>query len=172
MWKATCWSVGDAEGVGALNLGGKTPELIEYLKVKYDARVVLPVGMLDHSGVSYYIGGGAARSDPGGWDSGTCGFILDTPKGREECGTPDYLIEEALTGEIQEYSAWAQGDCRGFVIEDQNGDEVESCWGFIGSDYCKEDVFELRARRVRPARKALFGPARCRRDGSARDRPS
>lgn len=61
-------------------------ELIAAIKAKHGSRVVLPVGMIDHSGVHYYIGGGAHWSDSAGWDSGTCGFIFDTTDGREECG--------------------------------------------------------------------------------------
>jgi hypothetical protein len=45
------------------------------------------------------------------------------------------------------YTSWCNGDCYGYVVELYNalGDEVEhldSCWGFIGDDYVKEQLAE------------------------------
>ncbi len=122
-------------------------ELAAMLKAKYEARVILPVGMIDHSGVSYYIGGGAHPHDPGGWDSGTCGFIFDTPEKLaaawgEQVPTEEQ-ITQALTGEIEEYARWASGDCYGYAITDPNGDEVDSSWGFIGEEYATESANEV-----------------------------
>lgn len=128
--------------------------IMEAIKRKHGARLVLPVGMIEHSGVAYYVGSGAHWCDPGGWDSGICGFILDTPKSRKECGgdddayyTPE-LIEECLRGEIEEYSKWANGEVYGYVIktipddEDDEGDEIDSCWGFIGMEWVTEAAKE------------------------------
>lgn len=121
-------------------------DVIAHLKEKYGARVVLPVGMLDHSGVSYYVGGGAHWCDPGGWDSGLCGFIFDTTETRKLCGGDDDsyytvdLITEVLTGEIGEYGKWANGEVYGVIVKDRNGDEVESSWGLVGFDYAKHEA--------------------------------
>lgn len=35
---------------------------------------------------------------------------------------------------LAEYNAWANGNCYGFNIETADGEDVESCWGFIDSD--------------------------------------
>jgi hypothetical protein len=118
-------------------------QLMEWLKEDHGATVVLKVGMIDHSGVSYYLGGGASIFDPGGWDSGTCGYILDTKENRERLGIEGFTVEqitEALAGEIKEYDSWARGDCYGIVVKDTNGKVVDSCWGFIGSEYVMEAV--------------------------------
>lgn len=127
-------------------------ELCDAIQAHYKARVCLPVGMIDHSGVSYYIGGGAHWSDSAGWDSGTCGFILDTPDIiRERYGDADLgyiqdltddMLVSAMTAEIAEYSSWAEGDCYGYVIEDVNGETVDSCWGFIGYEYAKREALD------------------------------
>lgn len=37
-----------------------------------------------------------------------------------------------LESNFRLYQAWAFGDVYGYVIEDSNGDELESCWGFYG----------------------------------------
>jgi hypothetical protein len=134
-------------GNGEIGAGNLT-ELRDLLKAKYQARVILPVGMIDHSGVSYYIGGGAHWCDPGGWDSGTCGFILtDTERIAErwaEDAPTDEELEQWLTSEIEEYDRWARGDCYGYVITDPDGKELDdSCWGLIGSEYAMETAKEV-----------------------------
>jgi hypothetical protein len=45
----------------------------------------LSVGLLDHSGWHCYAGGGDHWCDPGGWDSGTVGFIYTTRERILEC---------------------------------------------------------------------------------------
>lgn len=117
------------------------------IKAKYGAKVVLKVGMIDHSGVSYYVGGGAHMCDPGGWDSGTCGFIFDTLEKRKECfGDPDYHdddeIRRQLEAEIEEYDMWARGETYGYIIKNAEGDEKDACWGFLGDEYVKEAAKE------------------------------
>jgi hypothetical protein len=120
------------------------------------------VGMIDHSGVAYYLGGGAHACDPGGWDSGTCGILIATesamaerfghdwhsnsPKNETEPGwatSPlnEAFIIECMEAEIGAYSDWANGNCYGYVVTDVNGDEIDSCWGFIG-DYDESGLME------------------------------
>lgn len=56
------------------------------------------------------------------------------------------VTTEVLRGTIDLYGAWAWGDCYGYIIErvhlDDDGDvddelteELESCWGYYGSDH-------------------------------------
>lgn len=108
------------------------------LQAERGARILLPVGLYDHSGVAYYIGGGSHRQDPQGWDSGLAGFIFDTPTTLTECwgdATPsDEQITEALTGEIAVYSQWANGECFGYTVTGPDGTEIDACWGYLGTD--------------------------------------
>lgn len=51
--------------------------------------------------------------------------------------------EEALRqmrGELDEYVKWIKGEVYGFVIEDESGDELDSCWGFIGEGYFEQEA--------------------------------
>lgn len=134
------------EGSGTIHASNLN-ELMLMVQEKYKAHLVLPVGMIDHSGVSYYIGGGAHWCDPGGWDSGTCGLILDTPETLAERGFAEPLTEEwlreGMTAEIQVYSDWASGACYGITVLDRNGDYVESCGGFIGHEWAEENIEEM-----------------------------
>lgn len=44
--------------------------------------------------------------------------------------------------ELEAYDAWCRGDACGYRIEDGDGEDVESCWGFIGPDhdYVAEEI--------------------------------
>lgn len=116
------YNIGDRrptpEEMTALENGG-WEALEKHLKRTYGALVILRVGMLDHSGVMYYVGGGAHWSDSAGWDSGTCGYIFDTKAQRDETGCPEdvEIITKALTEEIETYSQWANGDVYMRLIE-------------------------------------------------------
>ena len=149
----------EGEGEGYLH---NLEELMAGLTIKYQARVIRPVGMLDHSGVMFYLGGGPHWSDSAGWDSGTCGVILATEKAMSErwgekwkddypsdpsaegWATSPYneaFIVECMKAEIDEYSKWANGECYGYTIT-RDGEEIDACWGFIGHDAVEEAANE------------------------------
>jgi len=131
-----------------------------WLRIFAGATVVLRVGLIDHSGLSMYVGGGAHWCDPGGWDSGTVGVIFDLPSTREAAGvaadatTED--VERWLRGEVTWYDAYLRGDAVGYMVEhretwtkdsdpDEHRDEWEvtdSCWGFLVVNGDIDDVRE------------------------------
>ena len=137
-----------------------------YLKTYLGATVVLPLGLIDHSGISMYVGGGAHPMDPGGWDSGTVGFIFDTAASREMTGcTPEIgfdaeAVTKTLRAEVKEYDKYLTGDVWGHEITDPDGDDVEdaSCWGILGYDdaveLAKNSVDEDIAHRLTTAKPA------------------
>jgi len=46
-----------------------------------------------------------------------------------------------IEAEVATYDSYLRGDCWGFAIEDQNGETLDSCWGFLGdSDYCEQEA--------------------------------
>ena len=111
--------------------------------------VILPLGLIDHSGISMYVGSGAHSCDPGGWDSGQVGWIYaDRKKCIEEWGGKSKrftkhvreMAEQCLRQEVETYDQFLTGDVWGFVIEDANGEHVDSCWGFFGDEYCKQEA--------------------------------
>src|SRR4051812_39207696 len=46
-------------------------ELIAAIERDHKPAAIAKLGLIDHSGISIYVGGGAHSCDPGGWDSGT-----------------------------------------------------------------------------------------------------
>jgi hypothetical protein len=101
--------------------------------------VVLSVYMIDHGGVAYST---SAFGDA--WDSGQVGVIVATPDKIRECFMKKRISKKTrervvacLKSEIETYSAWANGDVWGFVVETADGEkptEIDSCYGFIGDD--------------------------------------
>lgn len=99
--------------------------------------VLLPVYMYDHGGITIST---SPFYCP--WDSGQVGFIYTdikrinnlvghgwkkwSEKRREKA-------REWLRGEIELFDQYIRGDVYGFIVE-EDGDEIDSCWGFYGED--------------------------------------
>ena len=109
--------------------------------------VVLPVFMYDHSGLAFSTSQGYPFNDR--WDAGQVGFIYcEMKKAREIFGdavTKEYLTEKInniLESEIKTYDQYQRGDVWGFIVEDAKSEELDSCWGFYGSEYCEQSAKE------------------------------
>lgn len=104
----------------------------------------LPVSAYEHSGIVYRTGGPDQFVD-GQWDAGCVGLIYTTDERIQEFGNKNYTREQVyewLSDEVEYYSEWAEGHCYGFITYDRNGNEVDSCWGFIGCDADKSGLAE------------------------------
>ena len=80
--------------------------------------VYLPVYMYEHGGIAL-----STRPFNCRWDSGQVGWIWSKD--------PE-AAEEILEAEVKEFSDWISGRVYGYVVKDPDGEEVNSCWGFIG----------------------------------------
>ena len=103
----------------------------------------------EHSGLTISCDGGYPYNDP--WDSGLFGIIAvskaDAIKeyGKKICTKE--VREKALNclrGEIKTLDMYYTGDVYGFQLEDPDGDVVDSCWGYFGSEYVKEVIEEAK----------------------------
>jgi len=119
--------------------------LERYLRRYEGATTVLPLALLDHSGLHMWIGSQAHWSDSAGWDSGLVGFIYDSKEGREKCGTDLEHVQACLEGEVETYDDCLTGNVWGYVVEDEDGDVLDSCWGFYGDDGRKEALAQGRS---------------------------
>ena len=130
---------------------GNPIDMFEWLKQEFDARVILPLYIYDHSGLSMSCGRNMGSIDPRGvnpfdsaaWDTSMVGFIFDTKGTREECGCEkftDEKIEEGLRAEVESYDMYLRGECFYYVIEDEDGNELDSCAGFLGDDCAREEA--------------------------------
>jgi hypothetical protein len=130
---------------------GTWDEVEKHLKAELEAVVILPVFMLDHSGVTIST---RPFNDP--WDSGRVGFIFVTrQKVIENFGavTPETLSKskEVLKGEVKTYDQYLQGDIYGFEIVrlktcsecgHTSEELIDSCYGYYSRDFEKNGLLE------------------------------
>lgn len=123
-------------------------EMEEGIKKKNPDCVILPLFLFDHSGITIRTTSEQFRAcDGAGWDWGQVGFIFITrnkinEEYGEHCGRTNEQIEEYLRNEVALYDQYLTGDVYGFILrdkpcehcDDETGDELDSCWGFFGSD--------------------------------------
>jgi len=101
--------------------------------------IVLPLFMMDHSGVTIRTSCGSFQAcDPQGWDWGQLGVIVATPAAiRNNFGVKRITkkirerAEKVLQSEVETYDLCLTGQCWGYVITDAEGEE-DACWGFFG----------------------------------------
>ncbi len=111
---------------------------------------VQPVWAYEHGGITVStssVDNANPFSCP--WDSGQVGFIyMSRDKVRETMCVPRNspiakLAEHAgeiMNAEIAEYANYLEGQVFGYVVESPEGDEIDSCWGFIGEpSYAMEE---------------------------------
>ncbi len=103
---------------------------------------VLPLYLYDHSGITMST---SPFSCP--WDSGRVGFIYVTKASvRSEWGKQRISpklheqVFNVLRQEVETYDQYLTGDVWGYTIADRHGDIIDSCWGFYGYDYCKQEA--------------------------------
>lgn len=105
--------------------------------------IILPVYLYDHSGLVMNTTGFHCP-----WDSGQIGFIYVTcadVRAEYSVNRVSPQLRNKVAGvlrqEVQTYSDYVSGAVYGYVIED-DGEEVESCWGFIGAyeSYCLKEA--------------------------------
>lgn len=111
-------------------------ELEEHLKQEHGLFVSLPLYLYDHSGITIST---EPFSCP--WDSGRVGLIYATEEDLKEFPGPDAKekLLDCLRSEVKVYDQYLTGDVHGWVIEDDDGEEVDSCWGYYGEEDCRQE---------------------------------
>ncbi len=136
---------------GRYDLGDKHEMSVEELQEIVDRKdvVALPLFLYDHSGITMNTTGFSCP-----WDSGKVGYIyVDTAKIRQEFNLLDPSkkihkdvkdkVIKILEQEVKTYDQYLTGEIYGFVIEDSEGEHIDSCWGFYG-DYKKGALKEAK----------------------------
>jgi hypothetical protein len=107
-----------------------------------DVAVILPLYLYDHSSLSISTNPFSCK-----WDSGQVGFIFVSKETlRKEYGVKyitEKIIEKAtviIKNEVETYNDYLSGSVYGFTVEDVNGKEIDSCWGFFGESGMNEIV--------------------------------
>lgn len=119
-------------------------EVKQALIKKKNVAVILPLYLLDHSGITM-----KTTSFNDKWDSGQVGFIYASKeKIRKEYSVKRIskkLIEKVtklLINEVAIYDQYLTGDVYRFEVKDNEGNIVDSCAGFYGSDFATNGIAE------------------------------
>jgi hypothetical protein len=111
-------------------------ELEKYLVKEKEAVIVLPLYLFDHSGITINTTGFSCP-----WDSGQVEFtyvtrqeILDNWQEKRLTKDLKERARSLLIAEVQNYDDYLNGNVYGYVLEDEHGDEMWSCWGYSGDD--------------------------------------
>lgn len=147
--KMVCWH-------RRANLGDETIKTSNYqnmdeLVASFNALVCIPLYLYEHSGMTMTASYETYLRYPDRqWDAGQVGFIYVT----EETLRKEYSIQpgqdippetlalakQVLVGEVEEYDQYLTGDVYGYVVKDTAGEHVDSCWGFFGLEYAREEA--------------------------------
>ena len=121
-------------------------ELKQYLIKEENAAVILPLYLIDHSGLSMSV-------TPFGcpWDSGQVGFIYATQQAiLQEYGKKRLTarlkqrVEQALVSEVDVYHRYLSGDVWEYALFDEDDNFVEGCAGFFGYDDAREEGEQMK----------------------------
>ena len=127
-------------------LGDKQVDREEMIDIIGDPDYIhLPVYAYIHGGVTINTTGYRSY-----FDSGMCGIIyVSKADVREEFGKQRIskklmaLVLKVLRGEIEVLDQYYTGDVWGYTVTDERGELVDSCWGFYGHEYCKQEAIDI-----------------------------
>lgn len=123
-------------------LGDKKVDPEEIRAVTRSDALWLPVYAYIHSGIRLSTGAFGCK-----WDSGQSGIIyverarvLEEYSVRRVSPKTRKTALGVLEAEIETFSDFLEGQVYGYVIKDEDGEELESCWGIYGLDYCRDEA--------------------------------
>jgi hypothetical protein len=141
----------------------KTPEELQAFFDK-EKPIYIPIYIYDHSGITINTIGFSFI-----WDSAKIGYIwVDRKKVLGDYNKKKLskslieTVKKVLKTEVEQVDQWLKGEVYGYQIKDEDGEEVDSCWGYWDTpnqiiENCKEVVDILV--KLQPAKKSLFREA-------------
>lgn len=96
---------------------------------------VFPLEAYIHSGVCLALAGEGNFPDRQ-WDVSLLGAVF-VPKAEQRLRKSARKIAQ---GKVDEWNQFLSGDVWGYVIEDDEGNHIDSCWGFYGEKYAREEA--------------------------------
>lgn len=115
-----CERTADGTEEDALERGG-VALLARYLRMTEGATIV-PFHVHEHGTCALFAGDIS--------DDECDGFIVTTPARCAELGVDPADAESGLRAELGTWGAYVSGDVAGYVVKGENGEVVDSCWGF------------------------------------------
>lgn len=122
----------------------------ELVSEELDRRFIwLPVYYYEHSGLTVSTKRDYPYND--GWDSGLFGIIaVEKAMVRNDWGWKAITKERreqilrSLEGEIEIFDSYCRGEVYGFDIENEEGEWIDSCYGYYGDEGIKDAILEAK----------------------------
>lgn len=106
--------------------------------------VWLPLYLYDHSGITMSTSCSYPFNDR--WDAGQVGFVFMTrdrvfemfgsARSQRLTSRLRTAAETLMRSEVEAYDRYLTGDVYGYVVEDEDGGQLDSCWGFFDKAHC------------------------------------
>ena len=145
------YNLGDKHDLKSEDFKG-WPAVAVHLQKEEKAVMLIPLYLLDHSGITMRAGRDFGDCDPGHWDSGMVGFIYTTREKLKEIGITSNFnakhdnegIRKMLMQEVEVYAQYLRGDVYGFTItsykecphcKHKEESVDDTCGGFYGDDW-------------------------------------
>ncbi len=113
--------------------------------------------LYDHSGISI-----STEPFQCGFDSGQVGYIyIDKKTLREDWNikniTQKYMnqAKNIFKNEIKLFDQYLKGDIYGFIIEDEDGNHIDSSYGFLGTDWENNCIKDFIPEELHPQLKTI-----------------
>jgi len=127
-----------------LYYGFSSEENEKLLDIMHKYAYILPVYMYSHSGITINTSGFSCS-----WDSGHIGYIAISKRKAKELKLKKETAYDYLVGVVKSVDAYITNEVYGVLIEDESGEIIDSCFGFIGEDsihfngYEEKDLEEI-----------------------------
>jgi len=116
-------------------------ETMQAGKKTYDGYWFFPVYAYIHSGVSLSLGRtGYPFNCP--WDTSFKGFAL--VKREKGWSYTEEKARKIALSIVEEWNDYLSGQVYGFVAETQDGEHIDSCWGFYGDEGMDEAISQAK----------------------------
>ena len=109
----------------------------------------LPIYYYEHGGLTVSTKRDYPYND--GWDSGLFGIIaVEKAMVRNDWGWKAITEERreqilrSLEGEIETFDSYCRGEVYGFVVEDEEGEEIDACGGYYGDEGMKDAIYDAK----------------------------
>ncbi len=112
-------------------------DIKRHLEEQYSPEVMLPIYMLDHSGITVKT---TPFNNP--FDSGQVGYVFIDEEQMRKLSLTKKLAEEFLNAQVEIYDDYLTGNVVYCEIY-KDGEEVASCGGFYGDDMMSNGVLEF-----------------------------
>lgn len=129
-------------------------DFMDWWKANGKGGILIPLYLYDHSGISISCGREYPFNCP--WDSGQVGWVYATAEmirkefGKRITKARRAQAEKCIRSEVETYDTFLTGQVYGYIVErpelDDDGEEtgeaeeLDSCWGMFGMDYCIQEA--------------------------------